>query len=100
MHLGLLWMSEMVLSPKLTDHCCDGPPLHLLRTTLPPDMAPHRLLMVSQAPWKLNCCAGIPLQAAIFSWVPAVVLLFGSSRHWPVDLLLNSPRISFGLAPP
>src|SRR3954452_4493153 len=100
MHLVLLWMSEIVLSPNLPDPCCAGPPLHLLRTTLPPDIAPHRLFIVSQAPWKSNFCAALPLHAAILSWMPAVVPLFGFSMHWPVELLLNSPRIELGLAPP
>src|SRR5689334_10664923 len=98
-HFCPVWMSEIVPF-GFTDHCCAGPPVQVCSTILPEDMPAHRSLMIRNAPSNLKVCSADPLQAAVFSWVPVVELLFGSSRHCPLEPFLYWPTVMCGWAPP
>src|SRR5204863_9069013 len=82
-HFCPVWMSEIVPF-GLTDHCCAGPPVQVCRTTFPPDMPAHLLLMIRKAPWKVNTWLAALEQAAVTSAVPDE----GALRHCRVDLFL------------
>src|SRR5689334_7963445 len=99
-HFWPVWMSEIVPF-GFTDHCWDGPPLHLARTTLLPDMAAHKLWIIRNAPSNVNrWLVAALLQAAVLSWTPVLELSPGSSRHWPFEPFLYWPTVMLGCAPP